>query len=161
MQAQKRKQCGAWDTKEYGELSEGPHAERVPAARLEKDVWTGYGSATVARRANDQAVTVLNERILRLPGFLSWGRGIGVLSSDTRAPFRYLRLCGPSLHYTVLLFPLGLSLPWAFPYIQSEVPALPRKRESEGQNPESCSRALGLCSRFTTELGAGSTAVLG
>ncbi|KAF6096295.1 POU class 5 homeobox 1B [Phyllostomus discolor] len=72
---------------------------------LEEDVWIECGSATVTRRAKDQAVTVLNERILRLLGFLSQERGIGVLSSDTRAPFRYLRLCGPSRHYTVLLGP--------------------------------------------------------
>lgn len=99
VQARKRKQCKAPDTKEYGEPSEGPHAERVSAAQkatlpqidhialqpgLEADVRIECGSATVARRAKDQAATVLNERILTLLGFLSWERGIGVLPSDTR-----------------------------------------------------------------------------
>ena len=47
----------------------GPNAPPVSSTPR----WSECGSATVARRANDQAVTTLNARILRLRGLLSQG----------------------------------------------------------------------------------------
>ena len=113
--------------------------------------WSECGSATVARRANDQAVTILNERILRLLGLLSrgdpypflWHQG-PISVPQAMWALTSLRCTPQSLSLRVKPFPLCLSQLWALPCTQTEMPAFPQQGESEGKNPENCSRALGL-----------------
>ena len=95
--------------------------------------WSEGGSATVARRANDQAVTTPNERILRLPGLLSqgdpypflWRQG-PILVPQAMGALTSLRCTLRSHSLRVRPFPRCLSPLWALLCIQTAVPAHPR-----------------------------------
>jgi hypothetical protein len=103
--------------------------------------WSECGSVIGARRANDQAVTIPNERILRLQGLPSQGhlcpslwlqgpilvpQAMGALTSPPSIP-QSLSLRGKPI-------PLCLSPLWALPCIQIEMPALPRyRRQRKGE----------------------------
>lgn len=68
-------------------------------------MWSPCGSATMARKATDQAVTVSKERPLRLLGPLSQGHQYPFFWHQD--PILVLQALGAPLHYTVLpgLFP--------------------------------------------------------
>jgi len=107
----------------------GPNAPPVSSTPR----WSECGFATVARRANDQAVTTPNVRILRLLGLLSqgdpypflWRRGPILVPQATGALTSLL--CTLRSHsLRVRPFPRCLSPLWALLCIQTEVPAHPR-----------------------------------
>ena len=104
-----------------------------PSSSGWRRTWSECGSATVARRANDQAVTTPNERILRLLGLLSqgdpypflWRQG-PILVPQAMGALTSLRCTLLSHSLRVRPFPRCLSPLWALLCIQTEVPAHPR-----------------------------------
>ena len=113
------------------------------------------GSATVARRANNQAVTTPNERILRLLGLLSqgdlypflWCQG-PILVPQATGALTSLRCTLRSHSLRVRPFPRCLSPLWALLCIQTEVPAHPslggRGRGELGREPWSLCQGFGI-----------------
>lgn len=118
--------------------------------------WSECGSVTGARRASDQAVTMYNERILRLLGLLSqgdqcpflWPQG-PILVPQAMGALTSLHCTPRSLSLRGKPFPLSLSPLWALPCIQTEAPALLGMRDrgrggAREREPRVRARAFGI-----------------
>lgn len=117
------------------------HTEASPSLRSisAHPRWFECGSVTGARRGKDQALSILNEKSMRLQERLSQGVLYPFLCPQ--APILVLQAMGaptsphstPSPFPRVRPFPLFRSLLWALPCIQTEAPALPGDDVSQGK----------------------------